>query len=363
MSSNINPYNINGSFPIAGQDNDSQGFRDNFTNIRTNLAFAKGELEDLQNKVVLKSALEGGSVDNNFNGTLISNVRVKGLTEPILDQANLAGSVTIPFTDGHFHKVISNGPITFEVINWPAAGQYAQLRLQVTVTDVTHTLQFPASFSIGPSELLGCDSSTGVHVITVPSEGDYVFDLSTADGGVTAMISEHTKKLVKADSLSSVSAMSDVMVTTPATGEALVFDGVNWKNDNVDFNSLANVPAFANVSVTGSYLDLTDAPDLAAVATSGDYQDLASKPTLATVATSGNYNDLVNKPVLASVATTGDYIDLTNKPVTAGTQVDIYGDPGDYAGMMKVDANYLYVCFGTHNGSTVIWKKVALSSL
>jgi hypothetical protein len=37
--SNINPNNINGSYPIAGQDNDSQGFRDNFTNILNNFNF------------------------------------------------------------------------------------------------------------------------------------------------------------------------------------------------------------------------------------------------------------------------------------------------------------------------------------
>ena len=39
MASNINANNIDGTFPIAGQDNDSQGFRDNFTNVKTNLNY------------------------------------------------------------------------------------------------------------------------------------------------------------------------------------------------------------------------------------------------------------------------------------------------------------------------------------
>ena len=30
MASNINPNNIDTTYPVAGQDNDSQGFRDNF---------------------------------------------------------------------------------------------------------------------------------------------------------------------------------------------------------------------------------------------------------------------------------------------------------------------------------------------
>ena len=43
MASNINSNNVDGTFPIAGQDNDSQGFRDNFTNIKTNFTNAKTE--------------------------------------------------------------------------------------------------------------------------------------------------------------------------------------------------------------------------------------------------------------------------------------------------------------------------------
>ena len=36
MASNIVPGNIDGTYPIAGQDNSSQGFRDNFAAIVTN---------------------------------------------------------------------------------------------------------------------------------------------------------------------------------------------------------------------------------------------------------------------------------------------------------------------------------------
>ena len=57
MSSNINPNDIDATYPIAGQDNDSQGFRDNFTNIKTNFQYAEDEITDLQNKVILKKLL------------------------------------------------------------------------------------------------------------------------------------------------------------------------------------------------------------------------------------------------------------------------------------------------------------------
>jgi hypothetical protein len=65
MSSQITTDNIDGTYPIAGQDNDSQGFRDNFTNIKNNFAYAKSEIDDLLSKVVVKSALSGEVSTNN----------------------------------------------------------------------------------------------------------------------------------------------------------------------------------------------------------------------------------------------------------------------------------------------------------
>lgn len=48
MASNINPNNINTAYPIAGQINDTQGFRDNFTNISNNFTTAATEITNLQ---------------------------------------------------------------------------------------------------------------------------------------------------------------------------------------------------------------------------------------------------------------------------------------------------------------------------
>jgi len=51
MASNINPTNIDILYPIAGQDNDTQGFRTNFANILGNFATAKAEITALQEVV------------------------------------------------------------------------------------------------------------------------------------------------------------------------------------------------------------------------------------------------------------------------------------------------------------------------
>lgn len=48
MASNINPSTINITYPIAGQDNDTQGFRDNFSSIKNNFSVAQTEISALQ---------------------------------------------------------------------------------------------------------------------------------------------------------------------------------------------------------------------------------------------------------------------------------------------------------------------------
>lgn len=48
MSSNINPANINELFPISGINQSSQGFRSNFSSIKSNFLIAQGEISSLQ---------------------------------------------------------------------------------------------------------------------------------------------------------------------------------------------------------------------------------------------------------------------------------------------------------------------------
>ena len=58
MASNIEPGNIDGTYPVAGQDNSSQGMRDNFAAIKNNFTEARTEIENLQTN---KASLNGSS--------------------------------------------------------------------------------------------------------------------------------------------------------------------------------------------------------------------------------------------------------------------------------------------------------------
>ena len=95
MTSAINPNNINGTYPVAGQDNNSQGFRDNFTNTKNNFQYAADEITDLQNKAVLKQALTGTTIDNNMLGSPLSNALLSNMSENVVALGTVSGSVTI----------------------------------------------------------------------------------------------------------------------------------------------------------------------------------------------------------------------------------------------------------------------------
>ena len=97
MASNIVPGNIDGTYPTAGQDNSSQGFRDNFTAIKNNFTEAKTEIDSLQtNKANLNST-------NNFSGNTIQNAVLKNNSETSFAHGSVSsGSVTLDHENGHY---------------------------------------------------------------------------------------------------------------------------------------------------------------------------------------------------------------------------------------------------------------------
>jgi len=59
MTSKINTSGIDVTYPIAGQDNDTQGFRTNFTSIKNNLTYAGTEITALQANAAVSAVIVG----------------------------------------------------------------------------------------------------------------------------------------------------------------------------------------------------------------------------------------------------------------------------------------------------------------
>ena len=184
--SSINPNNIDGQYPIAGQDNDSQGFRDNFTNTKNNFTFAYNELTDLQSKAVLKSALSGGSLSNDMAYAQLISPQLLKSVETVNDLGTKTGSFTISWADGHFQYYTTSGNTTLAFSNWPTSAYYTKLRLQITTDTTNRTVTFPSAVSVGLSDIQGASGQ----VVTLPTAGVYLFELTTLDNGTTITIQD-----------------------------------------------------------------------------------------------------------------------------------------------------------------------------
>lgn len=188
--SNINPNNIDGTFPIAGQDNSSQGFRDNFTNIRNNFSYAQSELNDLQSKALTTSALTGGTLTNDmgYNQIYRPELASESYSYRDLGTPTAATTVTIDYSQGSWQKFTTAGVYSLGFTNWPTTGQVGVLTVWINVTDTTHVITLPAAVTVGLSDIAGAD--TTAKTITFDTTGNYFLRFTTTDAGTNVIITE-----------------------------------------------------------------------------------------------------------------------------------------------------------------------------
>jgi hypothetical protein len=234
MTSQINPNNINGAYPVAGQDNNSQGFRDNFTNTGTNFQFAANEITDLQNKVIVSAQLTGGSslaVQNDMLNSPLLNALVSDFAVATAVLGTLSGTVSIDYTTGHYQTVTAGAPISLNFSNFPIAGQMGLVTVQITINNPNYTVTFPAAVSVNTTGVQGLNPST--NIITFAANGIYTFTFVTSDGGTTITLSQANQLLTpfnaSSESLASATAANLAVTTSYFTtaGTATLADGVD----------------------------------------------------------------------------------------------------------------------------------------
>ena len=95
MASNIVPGNVDGTYPKAGQDNSSQGFRDNFSAIKNNFTEAVTEIEALQtNKANLNAS-------SDFADNEVIRAKFKDTSETVYAHGTTGGAITLNHQNGH----------------------------------------------------------------------------------------------------------------------------------------------------------------------------------------------------------------------------------------------------------------------
>jgi len=132
MTSAINYSLINTAFPVAGQDNNSQGFRDNFTAISAALAEAAAELTALQANSVIVRDLATSSVvqTNNLLGSTIYNGLYSQFNGAFYNLGNITNSgALVNLNNGPVQRAILTASATLTFENWGPIGTYSSVKL------------------------------------------------------------------------------------------------------------------------------------------------------------------------------------------------------------------------------------------
>jgi len=158
VSSTVTNYSnqINANFPVAGEDNDTEGFRSNFSKIQNAFLSASKEITNLQvNSVSLNGT-------NDFGNNVIRRAALQSSSQ-IVNNAGLitTSTVTVDYAVGNYQQgSVNTGSYVFTVLNWPPSGQLGTIRLEITptstgtvsiafggaVTALSTTTTFPVSY-------------------------------------------------------------------------------------------------------------------------------------------------------------------------------------------------------------------------
>ena len=181
MASNIVPGNVDGTFPKAGQDNSSQGFRDNFSATKNNFTEAKTEIEALQTN---KASLNASS---DFADNEVTRAKFKDTSETIYAHGTTGGAIILNHGNGHYQTITTNASITLSFTNWPATATLGKIILDVTCASVAHTLTIPSAVMVADN-VTGGDGSSDT--ITFPDTKRFLYEFLTPDGGTTILMQQ-----------------------------------------------------------------------------------------------------------------------------------------------------------------------------
>jgi hypothetical protein len=145
VTSNINFAAINENFPVAGQDNDTQTFRDNFDTIKTNFSEAKTEITDLQDNAARTDQ------DNDFLYNVVGSLTLQDayLRKKDYGAAIVAGTQDVSFKQAMYHviKLGANTSLSFSefptgAVDVTGLGQIGKATLELYGDGTARTITF-----------------------------------------------------------------------------------------------------------------------------------------------------------------------------------------------------------------------------
>jgi len=175
--------NIDEEYPVAGQDNDTQGFRDNFREIKTSLQSANTELSQLlTNSARLDQA-------NDFNGNSLSNASTRAISEDVFNTGNINQDTTIEWSDGLYQNVTVTDNVTLILGGWDETGHMSKITMAIRSDTVGREITWEAANggAIRVGSITWPEDGNGNKVTVTETFGTdpLMIDAWTTDGGQT----------------------------------------------------------------------------------------------------------------------------------------------------------------------------------
>lgn len=319
--SRINAGTINENFPVTGVVNNTQTFRTNWASMRDNLDIAQTEITELQSQVLVKNPLKDVTIDNNMNGTLISNALVSGFRHTTLNLGNnISGTLSIDVSAADVQYATVTGSVSLEFTGWPATSgnlSCVQSNVQLLLTrddsSANTVVYFPFTVNQGTATLENYNGNGTGGFVTFPTGvNDLHFNFSTLTQGATIEVQpiNRPRKYTPA----ATGTVTTLIVEASGPG-LVVSNGTITTNGNISVTNtgVIQVVAGANISVS---------------------------------ANTGNVT-ITNISALSRI------------PLGVPNPV---GSPQDTLGSIASDGQYIYVCTAAYDGVNNIWKRASLES-
>jgi hypothetical protein len=185
VTSNINFAGINEQFPVAGQDNDTQVFRDNFDTIKTSFRTAQQEITDLQNNVARTD------LDNDFNLFKISNAVLQQNREQKFNWGNYSESaIDVDFELGPYQIITLGANVNMQFTNFPGDPVYTAETTPIGMGKVTLEL-----YSSGGSYVINF-VTTGGTIFKKDAGFPGVVTINSADNPVFIEVWRHSQNVI-----------------------------------------------------------------------------------------------------------------------------------------------------------------------
>jgi hypothetical protein len=339
--SEINTNGLSVNYPVAGVNNTTQGFRDNFASIKNNLDVAGNEITDLQSKVILKAALNATTINNDMANTLISNASTRSFRASTYNLGNnIQGTTIINVSQGdvQYGAITANTVLQFG--GWAPVNTQSNVQLSLTIANANAFISFPDTQNDGsniPSTGMGASARLLENYFsnTSPAPSISYTNIISIPAGVTIL---------------------NLTISTLNCGTLLeVFP--NNRNQQAS-QVVPGTPIISNVTATGTLTCSSSSNSVTGSGTLFTTELVAGRTILST-----------SNVVIGIVSSISSNTALTLRANAAITQTAGYnrqlpiGQQGDVAGAIRTDGTNVYICTANYaGGNTTIWKSFTINS-